>query len=117
MLIFSIVLNLVFLVLLGFAIVYLIKFARIIMSVEDNLNQAIENLLNTEESLDNLLAMQLFFESKEVQVEVKKALDDVKLSKVGVSMVIKDFTRLSRQKYEMVEMNENNEEPQLSDNF
>lgn len=91
---------------LGFACYHLIRFARIIMSIEDTLAGGLETFERTQTSLEELLKMQLFFESKEVQHATKSALDDVTLSKMAVSQVVKDFTRLSKQKYEMVRVDD-----------
>lgn len=99
----------ILLVCLGFAGFYMVRFARIVMSIEDSLNGGLETFENTEKSLENLLKMQLFFESKEVQAAVRSALDDVTLSKMAVTSVIRDFTRLSKQKYEMVTVDDDDE--------
>lgn len=87
---------------LGIAGFFLVRFARIIMSIEDSLSEGLGAFERSEESLTNLLKMQMFFESKEIQVATKSALDDVTLSKMAIAQVVKDFTRLSKQKYEMV---------------
>lgn len=94
---------------LGFACYYLIRFARIIMSIEDIVAGALETFERTQGSLENLQGMQLFFESKEVQLATKSALDDITLSKMAVVQVVKEFTRLSKQKYEMVRVDDEND--------
>lgn len=100
----AILISLIVVLAIGFGITcfYLVRFARIIMSIEDSLSEGLGAFERTEESLTNLLKMQMFFESKEIQVATKSALDDVTLCKMAVAQVVKDFTRLSKQKYEMV---------------
>jgi hypothetical protein len=91
---------------LGFACFYLVRFARIIMSVEDVLAGGLETFERTQLSLENLLQMQMFFESKDVKDATQSALDDVTLSKMAVTQAIREFTRLSKQKYEMVRVDD-----------
>lgn len=105
----------ILLVCLGFSAYYLIRFARIILSIEDSLNGGLETLETIDKSLENLLKMQLFFESKEVQAAVRSALDDVKLSRMAVTTIIRDFTRLSKQKYEMVRVDDDYDESEYEE--
>lgn len=91
---------------LGYALYYLFRFVRIIMAIEDTLANGLETFERTQASLEELLKMQMFFESKEVQYTVKSALADVNLCKTDVVKVINDFTRLSKQQYEMVRVDE-----------
>jgi hypothetical protein len=84
----------------------LIKFARIIFSVEDKLENALETLNGIHESLESLLTMKLFFDSKEVKYAVDQALTSVKLSRTAIVALIGDFTRLSKEKYITVRSDE-----------
>ena len=74
MIIFFGLLSLVLLTMLGASLFYLIRFARIIMIIEDDFSDAIEALEDTEKTLEKILAMRLFFDSKEVQIVVKEAM-------------------------------------------
>lgn len=107
MLIFLLV-TLIILLLVAVAVeaYYLIRFARIIFLIEDNLENALETLNAIDESLKGLLEMKLFFDSKEVKYVVDQALSSVRLSKVAIVSLINDFTRLSKEKYITVRSDE-----------
>lgn len=108
-LIISVFLNVLFLIGLGFAVFYLIRFARIIFSIEDLFEKALDTLSGVDEALDGLLNMKLFFDSKEVKLAVDQALNGTKLSRMAVQQLINDFTRLSKEKYLMVKNDEEEE--------
>lgn len=95
---FSLVLS----ILLGVSIYYLIRFARIIMIIEDDFSDAIEALEDTEKTLEKILGMRLFFDSKEVQIVVQEAMSEVKKSKVSVNRVALKFVERSKQKYTVI---------------
>ena len=95
---FSLVLS----ILLGVSIYYLIRFARIIMIIEDDFSDAIEALEDTEKTLEKILGMRLFFDSKEVQIVVQEAMSEVKKSKMSVNRVALKFVERSKQKYTVV---------------
>jgi len=87
------------------SIFYLIRFARIILAVQETLEEAIQNFEKAEQALKGLLEMQLFFDAPEVRFVTKNALVDVNLALVAVRKSIRNFTKLSKQQYEMVEIN------------
>jgi hypothetical protein len=95
-------LSLVLLILLGVSIYYIIRFARIIMIIEDDFSDAIEALEDTEKTLEKILGMRLFFDSKEVQLVVQEAMSEVKKSKMSVNRVALKFVERSKQKYTVV---------------
>ena len=97
---------------LGIACYYLIKFARIIFSIEDHLQDVLKTLSEVDVSLNGLLTMKLFFDSKEVKYAVDEALSSVKLSKIAMVQLINDFTRFSKEKYITVRSNDEDEEEQ-----
>lgn len=101
-----ITLIIILLLALGTACFYLLRFARIIFSIEDQLENTLEALTTVSDSLEDLLKMKLFFDSKEVKYAVEEALSGVKLSKVAVVQLINDFTRLSKEKYITVRSDE-----------
>lgn len=102
MTIFFGILSLLLLILLGAAIFYLIRFARIIMIIEDDFSDAIEALDDTEKALEKILGMRLFFDSKEVQIVVQEAMSEVKKNKMSVNRVALKFVERSKQKYTVV---------------
>lgn len=99
----------VLLVALIAACYYLIKFARIILGIEEDLTDALEVFESTHRSLENVLKMKLFYDSREVKAAVGTALENVKISQIAITTVIKNFTRLSKQKYILVRINNANE--------
>ncbi len=96
------ILSFLLLILLGVAIYYIIRFARIIMIIEDDFSDAIEALEDTEKTLEKILGMRLFFDSKEVQIVVQEAMAEVKKSKMSVNRVALKFVERSKQKYTVV---------------
>lgn len=102
-LVMVIILLLAALVVMGF---YLIRFATIIFSIEDKLENALETLQGTQTTLDNLVGMKLFFDSKEVKIAVEEALSSVKQARSAIVSLINDFTRLSKEKYITVRSDE-----------
>jgi hypothetical protein len=50
---------------------FMIRFARIIMILEDDFGEAIDGLKETESSLEKILRMQLFFEKHELVLCIK----------------------------------------------
>ena len=98
-LILSVIIIVFLLTIIGFAAFYLLRFSRIILSIEDTLSDAILTLQSTESSIETLATKQLFFESKEIQTMVKESMDELAICRLAVSQVIKNFTNLSKQKY------------------
>jgi len=101
MIIFGLI-TLVLLFLLISSLFYLIRFARIIMIIEDDFSDAVEALEDTEQALDKILEMKLFFDSKEVQMVVHEAMAEIKKNKMAVNRVALKFVDRSKQKYNMV---------------
>lgn len=102
MTIFFGILSFILLILLVISIYYIIQFARIIMIIEDDFSDAVEALEDTEKTLEKILGMRLFFDSKEVQIVVQEAMSEVKKSKVSVNRVALKFVERSKQKYTVV---------------
>ena len=102
MTIFFGILSLLLLILLGVAIFYIIRFARIIMIIEDDFSDAVEALDDTEKALEKILGMRLFFDSKEVQMVVQEAMTEVKNNKMSINRVALKFVERSKQKYTVV---------------
>lgn len=95
-------LSFILLILLGVSAFYLIRFARMIMIIEDDFSDAIEALEDTEKTLEKILGMRLFFDSKEVQLVVQEAMSEIKKSKMSVNRVALKFVERSKQKYTVV---------------
>lgn len=92
----------VFFIALIAAAYYLLKFARIIMILEDDFSEAIDDLSAVEASIESLLTMQLFFDSKEVKLAVQESLGEVRKAKVSVGGLIQKFVARSKNKYVIV---------------
>ena len=88
---------------LGFSIRYLIKFSRIIMVFEDDISDTINALNDVEDTISNVLKMQIFYDSPDVRKEVDKILEEVKVCRLSVSGLIERFTARSKQQYYFLE--------------
>ncbi len=109
-LVLSIFINILLFISLIAAIFYLIKFARIILNVEDALTDAIDVFEKTSQSANNLLKIEAYFESPEVKHSVSQLLGDIKLSNIELLRVIKNFTNLSKNKHIITVREEDNNE-------
>lgn len=85
------------------SIYYLLRFARIIFVVEDNLSDSVESLERCLKTFEKILNMKLFFDSAEVRPILEEAINDIKTSKLIVAGIVKKFTAQSKQKYVRVE--------------
>jgi hypothetical protein len=102
--------NLLFILLSIYVTYKAYNWARIVMIVEDDLSDAIQTLNDTEETMNKLLSMQLFFDSPEVKMMVEASLSEVKMAKFEVNKVTQKFVQKSKQKY-VIETMENEEIP------
>jgi len=84
---------------LVFATIFLWKFAKIIMIFEDDIDETLESLNNVENSMSEILNMQMFFDSPEAKNSVQGALEEIKLCKGVVNKIIHKFTARSKRKY------------------
>lgn len=90
-------------------IYYIVRFARIIFMVEDDMSEAIETFANCVKTFEKILGMQLFFDSPDVRPILTEALAEIKASKLAVQAVVQRFVERSKQKYVRVEENEEDE--------
>lgn len=102
LLVASLILNLLLLPLTVAAVYYLWKFSRIILLLEDDFSEAIESLEAVEASLEKILGMQLFFDSKEVKLVVQESMAELKTGKLTVNRLIQKFVDRSKQKYVVI---------------
>lgn len=82
-----------------FTTFYLVRFAKIIMILEDDFSESVEVLQETEKSIDEVLHMPLFYDSPEVKEVVTKVFENIKLTKLSIAGMIRKFTQRSKQKY------------------
>ena len=108
--------NLLFILLSIYVTYKAYHWARIVMIVEDDLSDAIQTLNDTEETMNKLLSMQLFFDSPEVKMMVEASLSEVKMAKFEVNKVTQKFVQKSKQKY-VIETMENEEIPSTEENL
>lgn len=90
------------LIALAASLFYLIRFARIIMILEDDFSDALEAFEDTEKTFEKILGMRLFFDSREVQLAVQEAMSEIKANKVAINRVALKFVERSKQKYTVV---------------
>jgi len=105
-LVISALLNLMLLVVLGIAATYLWRFSNIILLLEDDFSEAIESLESVEASLEKILKMQLFFDSKEVKMVVQESMAELKAGKIAVTRLVQKFVDRSKQKYVVIQEEE-----------
>lgn len=86
-------------VLVGIQAFFLWKFAKIIMIFEDDLAEAIEGMNDVEDAINNVLEMQMFFDSPEVKQAVQGVLEQVRLCRLTIQKVISRFTERSKRQY------------------
>lgn len=84
---------------IGVSCFYLIRFARIIFSIEDHLSYAVQSLIEIETSQRELLETQFYFESPELKKALDEILKNIQFSRQAVILLINDFTKLSKEKY------------------
>lgn len=81
---------------LGF---FLYRFTSYIMFIEDDISEAIDVHERTVNTFNELLEMNMFFDSPDIQRKVKEVMDDVKVCKFATQKVAQTFVRLSKNKY------------------
>lgn len=82
----------------------------IIMILEDDFSQVIDSLNNVENSVNGVLEMKMFFDTPEVQHLVRGVMDSVRMAKFDLNTMIKKFVDRSKQKYIIIEEDEEQEE-------
>lgn len=88
---------------------FLIKFARIILIFEGDLEEGTEVLRKSEKTLEEHLNMQLYFDSPELQKKVIDSLEGIKVAKLAIAHLVDRFTERSKKKYvEIVEIEPRN---------
>lgn len=88
---------------------YLYRLARIIMLLEDDFATAIDTLENLEQTVENTIKMQLFYDNEEVRKSVTSIMDTLKLARIDVNNIIRKFVDRSKNKY-IVEIIDEEEE-------
>lgn len=66
-----------------FSLFYLFKFARIILNIEDGLEECLDTLDERYNSISKILEIPIFFDS----LEVRKVIDDINKSRYAVLKV------------------------------
>lgn len=92
---------------LGFAVHFLWKFAKIIMVFEDDISETLDALGAVENAILVILQMQLFFDSPEVKKAVQNVLEEVKLCRSVINQTIGRFTARSKQTYVLIRDEDN----------
>ena len=95
---------------------YIVRFAKMIFSVEDQLSNVIKVLIDLEKSQKDLLDTEFYFESPELKHHLDEILTNIQFSRQAVILLINDFTKLSKEKYiTTTAKNEKNEEEDEED--
>tara|TARA_B100001094_G_C18183178_1_gene802136 strand:+ start:2066 stop:2389 length:324 start_codon:yes stop_codon:yes gene_type:complete len=72
---------------LGFSCFFMIKFALLLLKVEDALEESIDILEKRQDSISNILEIPLFYDSNEVR-QVHSDIEDCKESIISVAEVL-----------------------------
>lgn len=91
---------------LAVAMFYLVRFVKIIMVIEDDIDNSIEILNRADKSIDGLLDLQMFFDDKELMSKIQNVKTDIKISKMAISKLISTFVQRSKNKYIIEEVEE-----------
>lgn len=75
------------------------RWAKIIFSLEDEYSKALEVLQRTNLLFDNIMNMQMFFDSPSVKKVVEEVKEDVSLSRTAINGIIIKLTEHSKKKY------------------
>lgn len=89
--------------LLAVSFIYLWRFSKIILVIEDDFSEAVEALQESEDLITECLEQPMFFDSPDLQRRTIEALDGVKASRIVIAKLIDRFTQLSKQKYIVIE--------------
>lgn len=73
------------------------------MVFEDDISDTINALNDVEDTISNVLKMQIFYDSPDVRKEVDKILEEVKVCRLSVNGLIERFTARSKQQYYFLE--------------
>lgn len=75
----------------------------IIAVFEIDLADNITALDNVEQSLEGIIQLRMFFDSKDIQSLIKEVMDNIKLARLQVGKTSKKFTDRSKNKYYLIE--------------
>jgi hypothetical protein len=84
---------------LGYVLYKAYHLAQTVLILEDDISDAIVAMNNAEETMNNLLNMQMFFDSPDVKKTVQDCLEDVKLTKFEINKIAQKFVERSKEKY------------------
>lgn len=90
------------LLLLGYSIFisfHAYRWAKIIFSLEDKYSEALKIVSRTKEEIDNILNMQMFFDSPSVKKAVEEVKEDLTVSEMAISKIVFTLTEHSKKKY------------------
>lgn len=97
------VLCVVLTVLLGVAVFYALRWARIIFLIEDDLAEAIAVHQRSEKTLEGILKVEMFFDNLHIKKAVDEALADVRMCMTATHKLVFALTQRSQQKYIRIE--------------
>lgn len=112
MLIFFIFTTILFLASTIFFAVFMYRWANIIFLIEDTLSEAVEVHERAISTFEQILSLQVVFDSPHVKKAYEEILADVKVCKVATLKVAAKFTRLDKKQYiieEVVDKNKKEE--------
>jgi hypothetical protein len=75
------------------------RWAKIIFSLEDKYSEALDIVSRTRDGINNILNMQMFFDSPSVKKIVEEVKEDLKVSEMALSKIVFTLTEHSKKKY------------------
>lgn len=89
--------------LLGFLCWKIYVLLELMAVFENDLSDNIAALDNVDNSLEGIIQLKMFFDSKDIQILLKEVMDNIKLAKLQVGKTSKRFTDRSKHKYYLIE--------------
>jgi hypothetical protein len=108
MLIFFILSTIFFLATTIIFAVFLYRWANIVFLIEDTLSEALAVHERTISTFQEILSLQVVFDSPHVKKAYEEILADVKVCKVATLKIVEAFTRLNKKQYIIEEVVDKN---------
>jgi len=99
MLIFLCILSVALGTALFFAVKYMLKFASIIMMLEDDLSDAADTHKRTSDVLERFAELQIYTDSPEIAKKLQQCREELQLSALATDKLVNTLTARSKHKY------------------
>lgn len=100
----------VLVVLLGFSVFFMIRFARYVMTIEDLLPEAIEVHERTIAAFDGVLQIKAYFDDPSLIRLFQEIVEDAKVCRLATARLIERFTSIKKYRFIINETDTNSEQ-------